>query len=345
MSQTIERRYCFLYEKKQEIALDSKIDAFRLLRTPIAYTNHKYTYELLVDGAIGEDVTQYADYDVFWELIIKLWKDDSFYKNQTFRNYGASDVTRDIDLIVFTRNDIEWRIYLTFDRLQDEYPVENKYLVFFDENQTIEHDEMFSTMMFFVNNMGKENPYTNVKRYEYEDATKFQIFYVFYYGLEPDAEKCKSVIREELARKFGYDNAKERYPSLFIDSFRRIFLVTENRGYPINHQTLNEFIITRDIFRPEVILLLDWSVPIVVEYGLSDIIPNFTPVTERDTQSNQFIYFLSKVLNYLQGKVLTPQFIREAQFSENENYAAFVFAGVEWQVQKTNYAYPIDRTS
>jgi hypothetical protein len=342
---TLQRKYCFLYEKGQEMSVKDRLDAYRLFRDPIAYTNSKYAYELLVDGSIGSDATQYADYDVFWELIIKLWKDDSFYKNGTYRTYGATDVVRDSDYIEFVRNDTEWRVYMTFNKLFTEYPVDNKYLVFFDENRNIEEGELYSTMMFFLNNMGKDNAYTGVKRWEYQDAKTFQIFFVFYYGAEPTSEKCKSEIRLELIKRYGYFSAKDKYPNLFIDSFRKIWLLTENRGYPIDYQTLNDFVTEKDLFRPEVILILDWSVPLVVEYGVSDIIPNYTPVTERDTQSNQFIYFLSKILNYLQGKVLPSSFIAEAQFTETDEYAAFIFGGVQWQVQKINYEYPINKNA
>jgi hypothetical protein len=342
---SLERRYCFLYPKGQETDVKNQLDAYKLFRDPIAYTNAKYAYELLVDGGLGDNATQYSDYDQFWELVIKLWKDDSFYQNGTYRSYGATDIVRDTDYIEFTRNNLEWKVYLDFDRLFGEYPVDNKFLVFFEEDRTINEGELFGTMMFFLNNMGKENPYTGVKRWEYQDPNTYQVFFVFYYGAEPSEDTCKTQIRLELIKRYGYEGAKLRYPNLFIDSFRKIWLLVDNKGYPIDYQTLRDFVVEKNLFRPEVILLLDWTVPLVVEYGVSDIIPNFTPVTERDAQSNEFIYFLSKVLNYLQGKVLTPSFIREAQFAETDEYASFVYQGVQWQVVKVNYEYPIDPTS
>lgn len=337
MAISYERKYGFLYSKGQETSLQSKLDAYKLIRNPVAYVTNKYAYELIMDGIIKEDFTKFAEYDVFWELVMKLWKDPSFIANKTYKNYGADEVEVDPDFIGFTWDSKEWRIYLTYNRLATEYPINKKYFVFFDDNDTIERDELYPALMNIITNIGKENPYDNMKRYEYQDPNKNRLFYVFYYGAEPSVDKCRSVIREELIRKFGYENAKQSYPNLFIDTFRKIYTVSDNKGYPINYTQLQEFIVKHDIFRPEVVLLLDWTVPIVIENGLSDVLPKFTPITEKDADSNKFIYFLSRVLNYLQGKLLTPDFVKEAQFSETTTYAAFVFGGIEWQVMKINY--------
>jgi hypothetical protein len=142
MSEVLTLKFCYLYDKSEETDLTDKIAAYRLFKDPVAYTNDKYPYELLVDGSIGTNATQYSDYDVFWDLVMNLWKSDSFFANGTYRSYGAENVTRDSDYIQFDRKGVTWKIYLTLARLTNEYPLESKYLVYFDPSNSVDTTEM-----------------------------------------------------------------------------------------------------------------------------------------------------------------------------------------------------------
>lgn len=331
-----DKRYGFLYGKLQESTVKDKLEAYKLLRTPMLYVHQTYhDYELLMDGIIREGgIVDTSDYDIFWEVIYKLWKDDSFFQNQTYKNYGVSKVTKDPDHIGFTWMNTEWHIFLTFDRLKREYPVDPKFLVWFDEDQVVKQEEIYGTLMFFVQKLGKDNDFDNVYRYPYQDAVRTQNFYVFYKGNPPTHDRAKLVIREDLVIKFGYEEAKKKYPNLFVDSYRNVYPHYANEAYSIDYDMLRMFVVQYGIFHPEIIMLLDWMCPIVIENGIDDVLPDFHPQVGKNPENDKFIYFLTKVLNYLEGRVLDAVFIREAQFTETDEYAAFIFRGIEWRVKK-----------
>jgi hypothetical protein len=340
----VPRRYCFLYQKNDEKNIQGDVlSAYKLFAHPFVYHTAQYNYELLIDEPISDN-PQYVnlqDYDIFWELVYKLYTDPSFITNQTYLNYGATDVQKDTDYINFTYQAQEWKIYTTYTRLADEYPVALHYLVFYDENDNISYNELYPMMYFFCDRLGKENLYTGVKEFLYQDPDKFQRFYVFYYGSEPSTFICRIQIRNHLVTTLGYTVARQRYPNLFIDAWRRIFVHTANNGYPIDYELAKSFIEANDIFHPEILLLLDWTCPLIVEGGLSDILPRYMPIEEEgNIESNLYIFYLSKTLNYITGTVITPSFITEANFMETDEYCSFIFGGVEWRVVKFLYDQP-----
>lgn len=331
-------RYAFLYPVTQEnvISITDVNDIYKLFKDPVLYKTPIHDWELICDGLLGIDV-QLADYDIFWELIYKLKTDESFYLNHEYLQYGAIDVELDINYIEFVRNEELWHIHLSIPRLMNEYPMEQDYLIFYDEDRTIQYVELYNTLNFFLENMGRDNNYIGFASYETFKGPLPVIFFIFYSREEPSQMKMRQLVRDYLTNKYGYEEARELFPILFVNSTRKIFLFDESRGFVINYNHLKLFIDRYGINHPEVIYLLDWICPLVIEYGLSDVVPNYSHHVNPNSNNTSFIYYLSKVLNYLQGRVFDPMTLLNANFYETDEYAAFVWGGIEWQVMRVNY--------
>ena len=339
------RRYVYLYNVGEEISIKGDIlNAYKLFSDPYVYQNSGYDFELLMDGDIdptNPDYENSSDYDQFFELIYKLMTDPAFISNQTYLSYGATNLQVDSDYIEFDRSGYEWKIYLTFDRLEDEYPAPDQFYVFYDEDDTINTNEIWTVLSTLCDELGKENKYTGVYEYVYNDGTTVQHFYVFYYGDPPTDEIAKIAIRNHLVQQLGYDEARNRYPNLFIDTYRNIYLLYELEGFPINVELLNNFVDDNNIFHPEVFTLLDWRNPLIAENGISDIVPNYAPIEiSTEPNDNLFLFYLSTCLNYLDGTIITPEFRTEANFNETDDYVSFVYNGTEWRIQKWTYVPP-----
>lgn len=344
MSILNKRRYCYLYPKSDQVNLSGDIiNAYKILREPYIYHSTYYNYELLIDEPISDN-PQYVnlqDYDLFWELVYSLRTDPSFFLNGTYTNYGASDVRRDVDYLEFVKDNQEWKIYSTYNRFATEYPVPYHYYIFYDDNETIESNEMYPVLSQFCDRLGKENKYTGVKVWIYQDPNKTQKFYVFYYGDLPSDVICRLEIRKHLVDTLGYTTAKQRFPNLFIDTIKLLYILFNNECYPLDYEKLKSFVDTHDIFHAEVVNILDWRCPLIVSGGLSDIVPNFSPIEEEGNEiSNQWLFYTTKVLNYLDGTVLTQNFRIESNFSETDEYCSFIYLGIEWRILKQFYRPP-----
>ena len=336
----IIRNTFYIFCATPETSFDITIEIGKLLVDPIREKLNAYSYEFLMDNEVSSEYEKFTNKEVFYELIYRLFNEDYFYLNGTYKNYGAESafVADDKSYISFTKEEHEYRVYKDAERFKLDYPKRNQYLVYWDPDNTIIEPEMYTLFLWVIEKVGKDNPYTNVVKYLYVDETKEQSFFILYYGPEPNLEEQRNAIRNHLIETLGYDEAKRQFPALFIDSNRKIYLMLENKAYPVNFRIATSFIEQYMIAEPEIILVLDWYCPLVVEYGVSDIIPNYCPIEEDgNIDSNQFLYFLTTVLNYLDKRIiLTNEFKNLSQFYENEERASFVCNNIRWDVMKDN---------
>ena len=304
------------------------------------YTNNTYPkYIFLCDGKINDEEDNYTstnDYNVFFELLHKLITNSNFYINQEYLAYNAFNLVLEPGAFIsFKRNDIVWKIYLNINRLLAEYKFKRKMLVFFDEDHNIESLEMFPTMTWFQEKLGKENKYDGVYKYTYMDPLNTYYFYVFYQNPVPSKKEVENAIRDYVIERYTYPIAKKKFPNLFIDMYRNIYPMWHNTCTPINYELASLYINQYTIYRPEILLLLDFDVPLICEHGVSDVVPNYSPIQTNDLDSNKFIYFLSKILHYMfHGSVLTANFKIESNFDENADSCSFLFKNIQWVVFK-----------
>ena len=265
---------------------------------------------------------------------------------------------------------IRYNIYYTLKGIETFYEFPEEYYIFYDDKEysdageprqrnIIEREDVYGLMNRFVSEFGVTNMYKGVYKYTYigpagyitESGEKsqhdvvHQDFYVFYTRNAPDQAVAEHAICMKLIEdKGGRDLAKFYYPNLFKDEVRRIFLIRENRGFPISYEIVNEFLEQKQILnRPEIINVLQWKCPMIVENGVSDLIPNYSPVeiatpeTMEDEIANKFLFYLSLSLNYIDGTKNPNAFPPEIDFADNLEYDGFVefnYQAVTWRIFK-----------
>lgn len=193
-------------------------------------------------------------------------------------------------------------------------------------------------MVELCNKLGKDNIYNSVKEWLYIDTGIKLSFYIFYSsGATPGEVVCREVVRQYLINKYGLEKAKQDFPKLFISDQRKIFCVYDNTKLPIDYQILTNYVEQFNIVTPEVIHVLDYKSPLLVEYGLSDIYVDYDSQEGTNPLNNTFLFYISQVLNYYNGKLLSTSFIQESQFTEYDDYCSVVTSGIEWQIMKKTY--------
>ena len=262
-------------------------------------------------------------------------------------------------------------IFYELDTLLNEYVLQSNYYVFYDDihqRNSIEREDVQSMLIKLLGEIGKTNIYTGVAHYLYygntcerviengKEVVKYaaekitQDFYIFYVQQAPTEETMKVLIKEKLLLDFsdenglnGRDNAAFVYPDLFDSEVRRVYILEENNFFPISYNILNAFMLTHpEISNPEVISMLQYDCPFVVENGVSDVIPAYHPLayegsdlTSDEKESNEFLYRLSSIANYINKLLSEPSFTNEAGYDETSEYIQFKFSFITWRVMKT----------
>lgn len=375
MAKSYDVVYSFLTNRgvSTQINKEERLAIYRTFSEPISYTlNHAFpesglyaeNYELITDGNLPFDVTSEGSYTNtyinFWFIVLKLQQNGAWVTNGGATSYGVTEILIKQGYVSFVLDKKRYYVFTSVDSMEDIYAIKEEYYIFYDDFESdtkrrdnIETEDIYTVLNEFVNVLGKDNIYNKVTTYTYNGSTCYydehgevqerqitQHFYLFYNKIAPSEETKKEAIKNKLiVDKGGRDQAAFEYPNLFNDEVRRVFALRENKGYPVNVNALNEFVYNNNVSNPEVILLLDWRCPIVVENGVSDIITNYSPIvmedgSEESVKNNQFIYYLSSILNYLMGTNDTLDFINETGFKETDEYVQFIFSFITWQVQK-----------
>ena len=363
----------FLFKLGNTIDKNERISVYKTFSNPISYTlnykNSSFTfsdYELICDdkigfethNALGDYTNQYIS---FWFVLLKIRENGAWLANNLYLEYGVSNLEchsseEKILCCSFLMNNLQYRIFFDVKCLLQEYAdVRQDYFVFYDdkgERDTIESKDVFSVLNNIVKVIGKDNIFTDVDTYIYIGSTNVydvegnrylkqitQKFYILYNTVAPSLETKKKVIREKLiADKGSRDQAALEYPDLFTEEYRTIYRLRENKGFPINVVIMEEFLADNYILNPEIILMMDLKCPIIVENGVSDIIENYSPirVEEEDYyESNQFIFFLSSVFNYIDGLNTDVGGLKNTTgFIETDEWVQFSFSNISWRVMK-----------
>ena len=263
-------------------------------------------------------------------------------------------------------------IFYNLDTLLNEYVLQSNYYVFYDDihkRNSIEREDVQSMLIKLLGEIGKNNIYNGVAHFLYygntcerviEDGKEIiryasekitQDFYVFYVQQPPTDDTMRVLIKEKLILDYsdenglnGRDNAAFVYPDLFDNEVRRIYILEENRFFPVSYNIVNEFMLQHgDIENPEIISMLQYHCPFIVENGVSDVVPAYHPLeyegsdlTNDEKESNEFLYRISSIANYINNLLSEPSFSNEAGYEETDNYVQFKFSFVTWRVMKTN---------
>jgi len=345
----METIYGYLLASDEEKALADKKEIIRMMTSPTLYTNETTAtlskWSIITDKVLPDEgetkFVDLAEYDVWFEGIVRLFTDNTFIENGTYRSFHISNIVDDIadGYVEFIwAEKIKFVIANTQSAFRLIYPALTHYYVVYDESQNVTNDEMLELMSKLCNELGKDNVYQSVKQWNYytDDNIKTS-FYIFYSGSKPGDIVCQEVVRQYLINKYGLDEAKRRFPKLFVSTTRKVFCLYDNKKEPIDYIMLSNFVTEYNILTPEIIHVLDYISPVIVEYGLTDIYPNFSGQNSLDPLNNKFLYYISSILNYYNGKKLTKDFIQESQFRETEDYCSVVTAGIEWWVMKKSY--------
>lgn len=346
----MEKRYCLLFESDNEKIIEDKKYLIRITDEPTLYDNKDQTHTLFMDRPLETDFINKKDYEILFEGIIRILTEPEFYANGTYKNYYMSNISIEPEeYVTFIFQDkTRFFVATSIARFKKMYPITSYYYVVHDEDNTVNNNEMLSMIVGILNQFNKEGRnYTDVLIWDYIDDRKKDSFYVLYSGDEPSVVIIKDVIRNYLINYYrtkyhlsendAYKKAKQEYPLLFIDSFRKIYVMYDNTQFPINVENLNTFIDRNNILMPEVIYCLDWVSPLIIEYGISELIPDFVFYESENIVNNKFLYYISNVLNYYENKVIDKNFIKESHFVEYEDYCSVVCAEVEWQIMKQHY--------
>ena len=364
----------FLFKLGNAINNEERISVYKTFEDPISYTlNHKITafnfseYELISNGNIGfETVNQNNDYNnnylSFWFVILKFKENGAWVKNRQYLEYGVTnyDFSANSEGSVlscsFTMFNINYNIFFDVNHLLESYAnIRQDYYVFYDdtgERDTIESKDVFTMLNNIVKALGKDNIFNAIDTYIYigntniidSEGNKYlkqitQRFYILYNTVAPSLDTKKKVIREKLIEdKKSREQAALEYPDLFNEEYRTIYRLKENKGFPISLAVVNNFLDRNYIINPEVILLLDLNCPIIVENGVSDIIENYSPIKideEEYFESNQFIFYLSAVFNYIDGLNSDVGGLKNTTgFNETEEWIQFSFNNISWRIMK-----------
>lgn len=377
MAESYDVIYSFLTDRgvSTPINKEERITIYKTFTDPISHTlKHTFpeaglyasNYELITDGNLPFDVTDADSYTSkyinLWFIILKLQQNGAWVTNGGAASYGVTEIVIKKGYVSFVLEKKRYYVFTEIDAMEDIYAIKEEYYIFYDDFESdtkrrdnIESEDIYKVLNEFVNVLGKNNMYKKVTTYTYNGTTCYynengdvqekqitQHFYLFYNKIAPEEESKKEAIKNRLIiDKGGRDQAAFEYPNLFNDEVRRVFALRENKGYPVNVNALNTFVYNNNVTNPEVILLMDWRCPIVVENGVSDVITNYSPIVVEDNseeavKNNQFIYYLSSILNYLMGTNDKPDFVNETGFKETDDYVQFIFSFITWQVQK-NY--------
>lgn len=341
--------YGYLLASDEEKVLTDKKEVIRAMNDPTLYTNT--TTALLSNWSIITDqnippegdvkFVDTAEYDVWFEGVVRLFTDPTFITNGVYRSFFISSIVNNIEdgyVEYIFGNKLRFIIANTVQAFRLIYPQMTHYYVVYDESQNVTNDEMLTLMAELCNELGRDNVYNSVCQWNYysDDMIKTS-FYIFYSGSRPGDLICQEVVRTYVINKYGLEEAQRRFPKLFISTIRKVFTLYDNTIEPIKYQMLKDFIEEYNIFSPEIIHVLDYISPIAVEYGVSDIYSSYTSKHSTDPMNNKFLYYISSVLNYYNGKRLTRDFIEESQFHEYEDYCSVVTGGVQWNIMKKSY--------
>ena len=364
----------FLFKLGNTVNKEERISVYKTFKEPTSYTlNHKIEsfnfseYEIISNGNIGfENVNTNKDYTnqylSFWFVILKFRENGAWVRNRQYLEYGVTDFDFDIDVegnvthCSFTMFDIRYVIYFDVKSLLNAYAnIRQDYFIFYDdtgERNTIESKDVFTMLNNIVGALGKDNIFTDIDTYIYigntniidSEGNKYlkqitQRFYILYNTIAPSLETKKKIIREKLIEdKKSRDQAALEYPDLFNEEYRSIYRLQENKGFPVSLAVVNNFLDKNYIINPEIILLLDLNCPIIVENGVSDIIENYSPVKIEDEEyfeSNQFIFYLSSVFNYIDGLNSDVGGLKQTSgFIETDEWIQFSFSNISWRVIK-----------
>ena len=225
------------------------------------------------------------------------------------------------------------------------------------KRNTIESVDVLTMLQTFAKDLGKGNTYNGVTNFHYNGSTSYydetgkicfknvhQDFFIFYTRLAPTVEECKHAVREQLIiDKGGRDAAAFAYPDLFVNEIRRIFILRNNTGFPVSYNECTSFLDQNPLSNPEIITMLSMTCPLIVENGVSDVIQKYSPIaiedpkTEEEREANKFLFYLSSIVNYINGSNLDPDFYEETGFEDHlaiSGYVQFTYAFVTWQVYK-----------
>jgi len=355
--------YGLFFNATNSKSLSDKKEAIRLMQTPILYTNTNISlsdFNLLLSkdlSCISDNFPNSTDYDDFFSAVTQIFSSNQFVSNSLYKSYGIKNLTitplnENYQFLENLDNNLEYSNYISFiyqnykfviansiEGFRKIYIVPNEYYIIYDEDQKVENNEMLPMLLNIVDNVGKNNIYTSVRKWDYIDETKVKSFYIFYSGEYPSDYVTMELIRSFLVNKYGYENAKLEFPRLFITTERRIFCMYENKQYPINYENLKAFIEENNIISPEIIHVVNFISPCIVEYGLSDIITDYSPNENTNVLNNRFIFYLSSILNSFNGKVLDSNFITSSHYIEyiDDHCVSFECGGVKWFVIKADY--------
>lgn len=363
----------FLFELGSEINKTERISVYKTFSQPVSntltFSNNSFNfckYELISDGPLGFEKTNlngnYTDqYISFFFVILKIRENGAWMANKLYKDYGVEIISNhisedNIKCCTFTMYNIQFSVYFDVKCLLEEYAdIRQDYYVFYDdigERDVVESKDMYSMLVRMISALGKDNMFTDVDTYIYIGNTNIldsqgnkylkqisQKFYILYNTVAPSLETKKKVIRDKLIEDKGSrDQAAFEYPDLFTEEYRSIYLLRENKGYPINLAVVNDFLNKNYVVNPEVILLLDWKCPLIVENGVSDIIENYSPVrieSEDYYDSNQFIFFLSSIINYIDGlNDNAGGLVDTTGFIETDEFVQFSYHNISWRVMK-----------
>lgn len=340
-------------------------------------------YELVCKGSIGLTNNQafvnnnYTEiYTYLWYGIVKLHTDSIWASTADIdvirKHFGGISLGKGIISFVFTYDGVprQYHIYTTLEGLTENYELPESYFVFYDDAEygpdgqpklrnTIEREDVFNMLDGFASGLGKSNIYNGVCTYTYtgpggynhqgefgQHESIVQDFHIFYTRLVPSEETMKHAIVQKLVvDKGGRDLAKFYYPNLFKDEIREVYLLRKNNCYPISYNAVTNFLSEHPSFtNPEIISVVNWKCPLVVQNGVSDVLPNYRPVeiqtpgSEADREANKFLYYLTAALNFIDGSKNKQAFPAEVDFenhlTENGGYVQFTYLAITWRVYK-----------
>ena len=342
--------YGYLFRNNDEKDLTDYREIIRIMTKPTMYNNETSAimkmYNILTDTTLpdlpdGSKFIDTAEYNQWYEACIRFFTDNTFITNKTYEQFNCSDVEDHLadNYVIFKfGSTLQFVITDNATTFKNIYPMLTHYYVVYDESQNISNDEMLSFLATLGNELGKDNIYTSVRQWNYVNEQGIRTsFYIYFSGSKPGDIICQEVVRTYLIKKYGVEYAKAVFPRLFISSIRKVFCLYDNKVLPIDWNMMVNFITEYNILAPEIIHVLDYISPIVVEYGVSDIYPTYKDKESTDSMNNKFLYYISSVLNYYNGKKLTKDFIEESQFTEHDDYCSVVTAGVEWHIMKKSY--------
>ena len=366
--------YGLLFDNREEKELADKKEIIRIMESPVIYECEDTTQYFNCDGYSlilsepfsNRDFINTSDYNSLFETIVRFFN-DKLFDGIDYPSYvsNVSDYIISSGYIQFIyNNELKFVICNSADSYKKICYEVPKYYVVYDETQNVENDEMLTLMSSICNEL-KKTVYEAVKRWNYVDGAKNKSFYIFYTGKVPGDVTCKELVKEylinlyidkvkkedpELSDAEAEDKAIEElekdFPKIFITSERKIFCLykdedddfVNNKSYIIDYPMLKKFVDDYNILAPEIIYILELFSPIIVEYGVSDIINNYKPFESDSYLNNQFLYYVSSVLNYYKGtKELSKTFKQESFFEEHEDYCSVVCGNVEWQIMKFSY--------